>query len=83
MKLNDRDVSLVLSPDGREVMQLSAINLPEDSALWVRVQEADDIGLWIRAPREDGDHLLLVRWEYVLSIDFPAGGAWRNVGLNQ
>jgi hypothetical protein len=81
MKLGERDVILILSAEGHEVMQLSHVNLPETGAFWVRVEETDDIGLWVRAPREDGDHMLLVRWEYVLSVDFPAGGARRTVGL--
>jgi len=61
MKLNERDVALILSPEGREVMGLSAVNLPETAAFWVKVQDTNDIGLWVRTPREDGDHVLLVR----------------------
>jgi len=82
MKLNERDVSLILSPEGRDVMQSSAINLPQVAAFWVRIQEADDVGLWVRIPREDGDHVLLIRWEYVLSVDFAAGEPKRTAGLN-
>jgi hypothetical protein len=26
-----------------------------------------------RVNREDGDHLILVRWEYVLALDIPVG----------
>lgn len=82
MKLNEREVTLISSREGREVMQLSAVNLPESAAVAVKIEESNDIGLWVRAPREDGDHLLLVRWEYVLSIDFPASVTKRPVGLN-
>ncbi len=80
MKLNERDVALVLSDEGREVMRLSAVTLPAAPAFGVRIEDANDIGLWVRAPREDGDHVLLVRWEYVLSVDFPAGET-RRTGL--
>ncbi|PYV20776.1 MAG: hypothetical protein DMG24_21725 [Acidobacteria bacterium] len=31
--------------------------------------ETDDLGLWVKIEREGSEHLLLVRWEYVLSID--------------
>lgn len=82
MRLNEREVTLILSPEGREVMQLSALNLPEAAGAWVKIEDSNDIGLWIRAPREDGDHLILIRWEYVLSVDFPAGETKRPVGLN-
>jgi hypothetical protein len=82
MRLSERDVALILSDEGREVMRLSAVNLPEAGAVAVRIQDTDDIGLWVRTPREDGEHVLLIRWEYVLSVDFPAGETRRNVGLN-
>lgn len=61
-------------------MELAAVNLAESPALWVYVQDTDDIGLWVRIAREDGDHLVLIRWEYVLSVDFPAGES-KTVGL--
>jgi hypothetical protein len=77
MKLNERDVALLLSEEGRAVMELSHVNLAEGGSFWVRVEEANDLGLWVRAQREDGDHILLIRWEYVLSVDFPAGGVKR------
>jgi len=81
MKLNERDVAVILTDEGRQVMRLSAVNLPEAAAVGVRIQDADDIGLWVRTVREDGEHVLLIRWEYVLSVDFPAGET-RNIGLN-
>ena len=44
------------------------------------VEDTDDMGLWIRVSRGDGDHILLVRCEYVLSRDFVAG-EMRTAGL--
>jgi hypothetical protein len=82
MRLNERDVALILSDEGRDVMRLSAVNLPEAGAVAVRIQDTDDVGLWVRTQREDGEHVLLIRWEYVLSVDFPTGEVRRNVGLN-
>jgi hypothetical protein len=73
MKIGERDVSVLLSPEGREVLEQAALNLAEASFLSVRIEDSDDIGIWARISREDGDHLILIRWEYVLSIDFPAG----------
>ena len=73
MKINERDVSILLSPEGREVLQEAAVTVAESSFLQVKVEDGDDIGIWFRIPREDGDHLLLIRWEYVVSIDFPVG----------
>jgi hypothetical protein len=49
------------------------VNLADSPFLWVKVEDSDDIGMWIRVDREDGDHLLLIRWEYILSMDFVVG----------
>ena len=62
-----------MTEDGREVLKHAAVNVAESMFLAVRVEDSDDVGIWIRVSREDGDHLLLVRWEYVLSMDFPVG----------
>ncbi len=72
MKLGERTLAL-LSEDGRRVLQSAAVNIAESPFLRVDVEESDDIGIWARVNREDGDHLLLVRWEYVLSMDVPVG----------
>ena len=73
MRISEREASVLLSQEGREVVEHAALHLDESPFLAVRVEDSDDIGLWIRVGREDGDHLLLVRWEYVLSMDFPVG----------
>lgn len=38
------------------------------------------IGIWVRIDREDGEHIVLIRWDYILSVDFPAGET-KTVGL--
>ena len=73
MKIAERDVSVLLSDEGREVFQLAALDLTESPFVWVRVEDSDENGLWIRVEREDGDHLVLIRWEYILSMDFIVG----------
>ena len=73
MKISEREVSVLLNQEGREVLQQAALNLAESPFLSVKVEDSDDIGIWVRVSREDGDHLVLIRWEYVLSIDFPVG----------
>jgi hypothetical protein len=80
MTLVQNSVAIFLSAEGRDLMQVAALAIPESSVLMAYVQETDDLGLWIRVEREDGTHLLLVRWEYVLAVDFPAGET-RAVGL--
>ncbi len=80
MTLGQNSVAIFLSVEGRELMQVAALAVPESSVLMAYVQETNDLGLWIRVDREDGPHLLLVRWEYVLAVDFPVGET-RIIGL--
>lgn len=80
MRVAQRTVAVILSDEGRGVLQLAAVNVPESAAMLVHVQDTDDLGLWVRTPREDGEHLLLVRWEYVLTVDFPIGET-KTIGL--
>jgi hypothetical protein len=73
VKISEREISVLLSEEGRHIQQLAAVNLADSPFLWVKVEDSDDIGMWIRVDREDGDHLLLIRWEYILSMDFVVG----------
>jgi hypothetical protein len=73
VKISERDVSVLLSEEGRQVLQPAALNLAESPFLWAKVEDSDDIGIWVRVSRKDGDHLVLIRWEYILSIDFAVG----------
>ncbi len=73
MRLNERTVAILVSDEGQKVLEAAAVNLPPTSVFLVYVQDSDDMGLWVRTPREDGEHLLLIRWEYVLTIDFAVG----------
>lgn len=75
MKITDREVTLFLDDDGRAVMGLAAL----DTHYPVYIKETDDMGLWARIQRQDGEHTVLIRWEYVLTMDFST--AVRKVGL--
>ena len=80
MRLPERTIAIFLSVEGREALQLAALGLGHLPALWAYVRDTDDIGLWVRIDRADGEHVLLIRWEYVVSIDFPTGDR-QEVGL--
>jgi hypothetical protein len=73
VKVSERDVLVLLNDEGRQVFELAALTLTEPPFAWVKVEDSDDIGIWIRVDREDGDHLVLIRWEYILSMDFIVG----------
>lgn len=66
MNVAKNDVAIILSEEGRDVMRLAAVSVPDSGAATVYIQDTDDLGLWVKAERKDGDHLLLIRWEYVL-----------------
>ncbi|MGH9424742.1 MAG: hypothetical protein ACRD2L_00310 [Terriglobia bacterium] len=72
MNVAHRDVAIVLSEEGRGVIQLAAAAERDLPINVFYVQETDDVGLWIRVRREDGEHLVLIRWEFILSMDVPA-----------
>ncbi len=71
MKIGERDIAVVLSEEGQQVLKV--LNLPDSAMQWLYVQDTDDMGIWARVPREDGNHLVLIRWDFVLGLDFPAG----------
>lgn len=74
MKLNGRLATVTLSEDGLQAMQGAAVRIEEGVlAVSVFVQDTDDMGLWVRIGREDGDHLLLIRWDYVVAVDTLLG----------
>jgi hypothetical protein len=59
---------------------LASVAIPETDILPVSVEESEDMGLWIRIPREDQMHFVLVRWEYIMGIDIQRG-AGRVIGM--
>jgi len=71
VKIGERDIAVVLSGEGQQVLKV--LNLPDSAMQWLYVQDTDDMGIWARVPREDGNHLVLIRWDFVLGLDFPAG----------
>ncbi len=73
MKLSGQSATLVLVPEADQILGLMAIGIPTPQLLTVTIEEADDIGLWIRVPREDQVHFVLIRWEFVLSMDLLSG----------
>ena len=56
------------------------MDLSDSSTLSIYIQDTDDIGIWARINREDGEHIVLIRWDYILAVDFAAGET-KTVGL--
>jgi hypothetical protein len=69
MKLAGRDVEVVLSEEGQRALRLAGLELAETALASFVVEETDEMGIWVRVTRADEMHSLLIRWEYVLSLD--------------
>jgi hypothetical protein len=74
VKLSGQKVTVLLSEDGKAVLALAAIDSSGTSSISVSVEEAEELGLWIRVPREDQMHLFLLLWGYIVGIEIPTGG---------
>lgn len=80
MRISGATVAILTSEEGHDVLRLAVPELSDSRVVQFYVEDTDDLGLWVRLKRKDRVHLLLVRWEYVLTVDFPAGEA-RTMGL--
>jgi hypothetical protein len=56
VNISQQTVTVFLDEDGRAVMELAAVTLA-GSGLSIYVQDTDDIGIWARIGREDGEHI--------------------------
>lgn len=65
MKITQANVAILLSDEGHEVLKLAVPELSESRVVSFYVEDTDDLGIWVRIERNDGNHVLLVRWEYV------------------
>ncbi len=69
MKLVTRQVEVVLSDEGQAALRLTGFDFPEAVLPLLYVEDSDDLGMWVRDARDDGVHSVLIRWEFVLSLD--------------
>jgi len=83
VKLAGKTAIVVLTKDGRQVVKLAKVGLPETDLLLVVVQETEDLGVWIRVERGQEERCFLLRWEYVLGIDVPNEMAGNLLGLKR
>ena len=80
VKLEERSVALYLSDEGRRVLRQAGVDVSDTGGFTFDVQEASEHGLWVRIDYQDGRHLLLIRWDYILAMDV-SGGEIRTEGL--
>lgn len=71
MRLGGQVASLRLTGEGSEI--LPKAGLPREQEVALDVRDADDVGIWVQIERDGGQYFLLIRWQYILSVEFPVG----------
>jgi len=75
MELIKQNVAVFLNTEGRKAVELAAgISKRDSSMVYFYVLEANGTGLWVSTRKEDGEHVLLIRWDCILAVDVPVGG---------
>jgi hypothetical protein len=70
MKLGEQSVVVHVSDEGRRILREVGVQLPDTPGVRFEVEEESDYGLWVGLDYQDGSrHAILIRWEYVLSMD--------------
>jgi len=72
LKLSQQTVAILVSDEGRDVLRIAAVGVSDSPSVMLYLHDTDEMGLWVSTEREDGEHLVLIRWECVLSIDVPS-----------
>jgi hypothetical protein len=80
VRVGQQTAAIFVSEKGREVLKAAAVDIQESLAVMLFVQDSDDLGLWVRVNRADGEHMLLIRWEFILSLDITVGET-KTIGL--
>jgi hypothetical protein len=73
IKLDDQSVILHLSDEGRRVLRQTGWDLPEASAVRFEVQGTSDQGLWVKLDAAGRQYVVMIRWEYVVSVVVDIG----------
>jgi hypothetical protein len=56
MKLAGQTITVILTDEGKQILDLASVGLPDSHQVLVSVEESEDLGLWIRVPRESQMH---------------------------
>ena len=69
MNLTGEPAEVFLTEDGTTILTLAHVRSDGPDTFKVTIAESDDLGLWIRVQRDEGPNVLLVRWDYILSLE--------------
>ena len=65
MRISKKEIRIFLDQEGEAVMRMASVDLTDR----IYVNDTDDMGIWVDVERNDGKHVVLVRWDYILSLD--------------
>jgi hypothetical protein len=65
MRIRKKEIRIFLDQEGEAVMRMAAVDLTNP----IYVNDTDDMGIRVEVERNDGKHVVLIRWDYVLSLD--------------
>jgi len=71
VRLRNRIAVLMLTDEAREILRAAGIEIPDSISRIFQVDDHDDMGVWVREPQKDGDHIVLR--EYILTVDVLEG----------
>ncbi len=69
MNLTGEKAAVFLSEDGAAILTMARLRSDGPNTFKVSIAESDDLGLWIRVLRDGMPNVLLVRWDYILSLE--------------
>jgi len=74
VKLEGEGVVIYLNDEGRRILRQAGLSIADTGGFSFDVEEVSERGLWVRIDYRDGyRHALLIRWEYIQSVDVIAG----------
>ena len=89
MNLNGKNATFYLSQGGKTYLSsMIGNNLPvwdlgdtQQGMLSADVEESEDLGVWLRLKREGEAKLFLVRWDFIVGIEFTNDQKGKVIGL--
>ena len=73
MNLSGEMATILVTDDGKQVLERYGVILPDNHLLLAFIQESEDLGLWLRFAIEDQIHFFLLMWRHIQGIDLASG----------
>jgi hypothetical protein len=89
VNLNGKNAAIYLSSEGAKLLSLIKsgsfsvwdVGSGQHGVVIADVEESEDLGVWLRFEREGASRFFLLRWEFVVGIEFNNDDKGRVLGL--